>query len=77
VRTELADAGFRVRRINQAYFAWYGSYAARPDAVDPLGAQLREIRARAGSLQAFIELVRVTSTRAEVVELFERLRGQG
>ena len=64
VRLMLADHGVSIRRINQAYFAWYGTYAARPDAVDPLGGQLRELRARAGSLARFLELVRgVTSTR--------------
>lgn len=74
VRRELWDAGYRIRRLNQAYFAWYGSYAARPDAVDPLGAQLREARQRAGSLARFLEVIRVTSTRAEVEAVLERLR---
>jgi hypothetical protein len=76
VRVQLGEAGYRIRRLNQAYFAWYGSYAARPDAVDPLGAQLREIRERAGSLAAFLGVVRVTSSRAEVVAALERLRAR-
>lgn len=75
VRVQLADAGFRIRRLNQAYFAWYGTYAARPDATDPLGAQLREVRARTGSLIAFLEVVRNATSRAEVVAALERLRG--
>ena len=77
VRVQLNDSGYRIRRLNQAYFAWYGSYAARPDAVDPLGAQLREIRQRAGSLEAFLEVVRTTSSRADVVAALERLRARG
>ena len=77
VRLQLWDAGYRIRRLNQAYFAWYGSYAARPDATDPLGAQLREVRARTGSLIAFLEVVRGTTSRAEVVAALERLRGSG
>ena len=77
VRVQLAEAGYRIRRLNQAYFAWYGSYAARPDAVDPIGAQLREIRQRSGSLGGFLEVVRVTSTRAEVVAALEQLRAKG
>ena len=69
VRLMLADHGISIRRINQAYFAWYGTYAARADAVDPLGDQLRELRARAGSLARFLELVRGITSRAEVEAL--------
>ena len=72
VRLMLEDHGISIRRINQAYFAWYGTYAARPDAVDPLGEQLRELRARAGSLARFLELVRGITTRAEVEALLAR-----
>ena len=71
VRLMLADHGVSIRRINQAYFAWYGTYAARADAVDPLGEQLRELRERAGSLARFLELVRGITTRAEVEALLE------
>jgi len=66
VRLELEHAGILIRRINQAYFAWIGSYAARPDAVDPLGAQLRELRRRAGSLAGFLEAVRGARSRADL-----------
>ncbi len=66
VRQELEDAGYYIRVINQAYFAWYGTYAARPDATDPLGAYLREVRERTGSLPAFIETVRGWTSRADV-----------
>ena len=69
VRLMLADHGVSIRRINQAYFAWYGTYAARPDAVDPLGGQLRALRARAGSLARFLELVRGVTSRAGVEAL--------
>ena len=77
VRQRLWDAGYRIRRINQAYFAWYGTYTARPDATDPLGAQLREVRARSGSLRSFIEVVRNVTSRAAVVATLERMRAGG
>lgn len=66
VRDELEAAGYYIREINQAYFAWYGTYAARPDATDPLGAYLREIRERSGSLDTFMERIRGWTSRAEV-----------
>lgn len=69
VRLQLGEAGYSHRRINQAYFAWYGTYAARSDSVDPLGAQVRTIRERAGSLERFLELIRGTTTREDVARL--------
>jgi hypothetical protein len=71
VRGELANSNsyIRPRRINQAYFAWYGTYAGRPESVDPLGPQLRKIRERAGSLHAFIAQVRDAQTRADIARL--------
>jgi hypothetical protein len=71
VRAELEAGGVFIRRINQAYFAWYGTYAARPDSVDPIGPQLRELRERAGSLARFLELVRGATTRDDVARLLE------
>ena len=72
VRLELVERGARIRRLNQAYFAWYGAYAARADSVDPLGGQLRELRARAGSLARFAALVRGVTTREQVAALLAR-----
>ena len=68
-RLELERSGIVIRRINQAYFAWIGSYAARPDAVDPLGGQLRELRRATGSLAGFLEAVRAARSRADVERL--------
>lgn len=75
VRQELAGGGVTIRKVNQAYFAWYGTYAARPDATDPVGAQLRELRQRTGSVAAFLETVRGLTSRAEVKAALERVRG--
>ena len=77
VRQELEDHGIRIRRINQAYFAFYGTYASRDDAIHPLGGQLIELRERAGTLARFLELVRDVTTAAEVEELLARLQRGG
>jgi hypothetical protein len=74
VRERLERAGHNIRRINQAYFAWYGTYAARADSVDPLGSQLREIRGRSGSLARFLTIIRDVTSRAEVERLIEEMR---
>lgn len=75
VRDELEEAGHYIREINQAYFAWYGTYAARPDATDPLGAYLREIRERTGSLPAFVETIRGWTSREDVEQGLVALGG--
>ena len=69
VRASLAARGVGIRRINQAYFAWYGTYAARPESVDPLGAQLRSLLRRSGSVRGFVEQVRAARTREDVTRL--------
>ena len=74
VRLELAEGGVRIRRLNQAWFAFYGSYADRPDATDPLGPAILEIRERSGSLARFLELVRGATDRAAVERLLAALR---
>jgi hypothetical protein len=40
------EQGYRIRRLNQAYFAFHGSYAAEPGGAagdDPVGAAIREL----------------------------------
>ncbi len=73
VRLELERAGIRIRRINQAFFAWIGTYAARPDSIDPLGRQIRELRAGSESLAGFLATVRDARSRADIERLLERL----
>lgn len=77
VRGDLVLRGTSIRVINQAFFAWYGTYAARPDSVDPLGAQLREIRERSGSLPEFVRAIREVTSRGDIEGLLTRLRGSG
>jgi hypothetical protein len=74
VRRFLEDNGVFIRRINQAHFAWFGTYAARADATDPLGPQIFEIRERAGSLRRFLELVRGQTSRADIEELLAEMQ---
>ena len=46
-----------IRKLNQAYFAFHGSYATGPAATDPIGGKLHLLRQRAGSLAAFVRTV--------------------
>lgn len=52
--------GYRIRKINQAYFAFHGAYAAVPGGAageDPVGPQVRSLRAESESLSEFIEVI--------------------
>jgi hypothetical protein len=56
-RLKLAEKGYHLRKLNQAYFAFHGSYALSPASVDPLGPQLQQLRAAGPSLRAFVNRV--------------------
>jgi hypothetical protein len=54
-RQILVDHGYAIRKLNQAYFAFYGSYAYGGTSVDPLGDQAKQLRKNSPSLQKYIE----------------------
>jgi hypothetical protein len=70
-RQRLVAAGYSLRKLNQAYFAFHGSYATGPASVDPIGPWMRRLRAQSGSLKAFLEQV------AEMHSLDDLLRVLG
>lgn len=55
------DNGYRIRKINQAYFAFYGAYADQPGGgaagADPVGAAVRQLRAQSASLADFLNRI--------------------
>ena len=54
------DQGYRIRKLNQAYFAFYGAYADEPAGAageDPVGAAVRLLRAQSPSLSAFLKRI--------------------
>jgi hypothetical protein len=54
------DNGYHIRKLNQAYFAFYGAYADQPGGaagVDPVGAAVRLLREKSTSLAVFINRI--------------------
>jgi hypothetical protein len=54
------DQGYQVRRLNQAYFAFYGAYADQPGGAageDPVGPAVRELRTQSASLADFLRTI--------------------
>jgi hypothetical protein len=80
-RRLFASNGYAIRRLNQAYFAFYGGYQGGTlpgvEGEDPIGPAVRSIRAMSPSAHAFIEAVRGVTTRDALLTAQERLRMTG
>jgi hypothetical protein len=63
--------GYNIRKLNQAYFAFYGSYADTPGASgkDPVGPAVLEFYDRAPDLYVFVRRVAQVTTLAELEAL--------
>lgn len=63
--------GYRLRKINQAYFAFYGSYNDTPGGGaagnDPVGPAVQELRARSRNLKVFIDQVKTVRSFDELI----------
>jgi hypothetical protein len=55
------DNGYRLRKLNQAYFAFYGAYADDPEGgaagEDPVGMAVRQFRLQSASLREFVNQI--------------------
>ncbi len=54
------ENGYQLRKINQAYFAWFGAYADQPGGAageDPVAAAVRELWSRSATLQDFLSTI--------------------
>jgi hypothetical protein len=49
--------GFLIRKINQAFFAFHGTYATSAASISPIGDQVRQLRERSASLEDFLRTV--------------------
>lgn len=56
------EHGYQIRKLNQAYYAFYGAYADEPGgaagaAEDPVGEAVRALRSQSPSLAAFLKRI--------------------
>ena len=68
-RLLFAENGYFIRKLNQAYFAFYGSYADRPTAVSPIGGQVKQIREQSASLKEFLDTMAGVSSHEDLLSL--------
>jgi hypothetical protein len=77
-RQYLAANGYYIRRLNQAYFAFYNLYAGEagsPAAVNPIGPKIDELRRRSGSLAEFVRIAGGLTSVADLDAALARLGG--
>ncbi len=72
-RLYLEAHGVAIRKINQAYFAFYGSYASLPQSSDPIGPKVERVWEETGDLRLFLSLVREVQSEEELDTLLARL----
>jgi len=68
------DNGYLIRKINQAYFAFYGAYADEPGGAageDPVGAAVRDLRAQSPSLATFLKQIAWMTSFEQLQEVVE------
>ena len=56
-RLDFVAHGYNLRKLNNAWFAFHGTYADSSASISPIEGQLRTIRADSGSLAGFLESV--------------------
>ena len=72
-RLFLAENGIFIRKINQAYFAFYGSYADRPQSSDPIGPKVERVWQETQDVGLFLALMREVRSIEDLDETLQRL----
>ncbi|MEA3345501.1 MAG: hypothetical protein U9Q78_04550, partial [Chloroflexota bacterium] len=72
-RRLLVEHGYWLRKLNQAYFAFHGSYGTSPASVSPIGPQMRKLRSASPSLKAFLKRVSRMRSYADLQQALREL----
>jgi hypothetical protein len=70
-RRAFARQGYNIRKLNQAYFAFYGGYQGSPGAggSDPTGPAIETLLRDSANLKAFLQTLRGITTRAQLLRV--------
>jgi hypothetical protein len=60
------ENGYHIRKLNQAYFAFHGSYGTGAAATSPIGPKLQKLRELSPDLRTFLESVRWFTSEADL-----------
>ena len=67
-RQYLASQGYYLRKLNQAYFAFYGTYANEPTSVSPIGVEMKDLRSRSASLREFLNTMAGMTSHQDLID---------
>ena len=67
-RQQFASMGYHIRKLNQAYFAFYGTYADSPTSISPIGLELKELKSKSASLKDFLDAVALMTSRQDLID---------
>ncbi len=73
-RIELQEHRFFIRKINQAYFAFNGTYGDSPSSVSPIGDQVDELRSLVSDVGDMLRLTRGISSYDEFLRVLDETR---
>jgi hypothetical protein len=68
-RRVMWDNGYQIRKLNQAYFAFYGAYASAGGGAagsDPVGGAVKLLQRRSASIADFVNTMATFSTYEEL-----------
>ncbi len=68
-RVELLDHNYTIRKINQAYFAFHGTYAESSSSTSPIARYMWDLREQVGSIGELVKLLRPLRTYMEFEQL--------
>jgi hypothetical protein len=73
-RALLESKGYYIRKLNQAYFAFHGSYADSPTSVDPIGDDIRLLRKNSSSIKDFLDTASNLTGKTDLTRSVEPLK---
>jgi hypothetical protein len=65
-RQYLVGKGYYLRKLNQAYFAFYGTYADSPTSISPIGLEFKKLREQSASVRDFLDRAAVMTSREDL-----------
>ena len=64
-------AGYPIRKLNQAYFAFHGRYAEGPTSISPIGPQVRALREIHSDIRSFLKTVENVSSYEQFIKIIQ------
>ena len=73
-KNEINSHGYNIRKINQAYFAFHGSYGSSPSSISPVANYLWDLREQSKTIG---ELIRIMEDVSDYEEFEQILLNRG